>query len=279
MLAVVIVSWNVRQLLRGCLTSLAGEAAALAEDLRVIVVDSASTDGSADMLRTEFPTVELVANPDNIGYVKGNNLALRRLLAVEPKPEFIWLLNPDTRVHPGALRTLVEFARAHPRCGLCGPKLENPDGTLQHGAFDLPGLAQLAIDVIPRLQARFRDTRLDGRYPAATYAGAPFRIGTPLGAAMLARTAAIEQIGLLDEGFEMYAEEIDWARRMTAAGWEVWCQPRAVVTHFGGASSGQATERAERLKWLSRQRYFDKHYAWLKRRLARALVPAQYRRQ
>lgn len=279
MIAVVIVSWNVRELLRGCLASLEPEASALAEDLRVIVFDSASSDGSADMLRGDFPAVELIASPDNLGYVKGNNLALRELLAAESKPEFIWLLNPDTRVQPGALRRLVEFMRARPRCGLCGPKLENPDGTLQHGAFALPGLAQLAIDVIPRLQARFRNTRWDGRYPAAAYAGAPFRIGAPLGAAMLARTAAIEQTGLLDEGFEMYSEELDWAKRMTAAGWEVWCQPRAVVTHYGGASSGQAGERAERLKWRSRQRYFDKHYTWLKRRLAHALVPARYRRQ
>ncbi len=277
MLAVVIVSWNVRELLRSCLASLAAEASALPEDLRLIVVDSASSDGSTSMLQADFPSIELIASPDNIGFVKGNNLALRRLLAAESKPEFIWLLNPDTRVHPGALRTLVEFMRAHPRCGLCGPKLENPDGTLQHGAFALPGLIQLAIDVIPRLQARFRNTRWDGRYPAAAYAGAPFRIGAPLGAAMLARTAAAEQIGLLDEGFEMYSEEIDWAKRMAAAGWEVWCQPRAVVTHYGGASSGQASERAERLKWRSRQRYFDKHYAWLKRRLAHALVPARHR--
>lgn len=279
MLAVVIVSWNVRELLRGCLASLAAEKPNLTDDLRVIVVDSASSDGSANMLRSEFPSVELIASPDNIGYVKGNNLVLRQLLAAQSKPEFIWLLNPDTRVHSGALRRLVEFMRARPRCGLCGPKLENPDGTLQHGAFALPGLVQLAIDVIPRLQARFRNTRLDGRYPVAAYAGAPFRIGAPLGAAMLARTAAIEEVGLLDEGFEMYSEEIDWAKRMAAAGWEVWCQPRAVVTHFGGASSGQASERAERLKWRSRQRYFDKHYSWLKRRLAHALVPLRHRSQ
>lgn len=274
MLSVIIVSWNVRELLRGCLRSLLAEAIPARD---VIVVDSASSDGSADMLRAEFPDVTLIASPGNIGYVKGNNLALAQLLRATPAPEFLWLLNPDTIVQPGAVRTLLAFMQAHPRCGLLGPQLRNPDGSLQHGAFALPGLTQLAIDVVPRLQARFRNTSLDGRYPAASYAGEPFRIGTPLGAAMLARTQAVREIGLLDDGFEMYSEEIDWAHRMHRAGWEVWCEPRAIVTHFGGASSSQASERAERLKWRSRQRYFRKHYNPLKRWLAQRLVPGPFR--
>ncbi len=269
-LGVVIVSWNVRDLLRGCLRSLQEQGG---EPMRVIVVDSASSDGSAAMVRDEFPAVELIASAENIGYVKGNNLALRRLLSSDSTPEFLWLLNPDTIVQPAAVETLLLFMRVHPRCGLCGPQLRNPDGTLQHGAFALPGLMQLAIDVIPRLQARFRDTRWDGRYAAAQYAGRPFRVGTPLGAAMLARTAAVRAVGLLDEGFEMYSEEIDWAHRMADGGWEVWCEPRAVVTHYGGASSGQASARAERLKWRSRARYFDKHYGPLRRAIARKMMP------
>jgi GT2 family glycosyltransferase len=168
--------------------------------------------------------------------------------------------------------------QTHPRCGLCGPQLRNPDGSLQHGAFELPGLIQLAIDVVPRLQARFRNTKLDGRYAANLYAANhPFKIGSPLGAAMFARAEAVAQVGLLDEGFEMYCEELDWAARMHAANWEVWCVPKAVVTHIGGASSSQASERAERLKWRSRQRYYAKHYSPLKRWLALRLVPAPFR--
>ena len=274
MLAVVIISWNVRELLRGCLRSLAAQNVG---PLRIIVVDSASSDGSAMMVRDEFPWVELEALTENIGYVKGNNLALRRLLADLHPPEFVWLLNPDTIVQPGAAATLWAFMREHVRCGLCGPQLRNPDGSLQHGAFALPGLAQLAIDVIPRLQARLRDTSLDGRYSAQQYAGGPFRIGSPLGAAMLVRTAAIREIGLLDEGFEMYCEELDWAHRMADANWEVWCEPRASVTHFGGASSAQASARAERLKWRSRRRYYDKHYHFIARAIAHALIPARFR--
>ena len=290
-LAIIIVSWNTCDLLRACLRSLLADAGI---DAHVIVVDSASSDGSPEMVRTEFPIVELIACQDNIGYVKGNNLAMRRLLETEDgrrrtdetvfrlpssvSPKFLWLLNPDTVVQPGAIKALLDFMEAHPKCGLCGPQLRNPDGSLQHGAFALPGLLQLWIDVVPRLQARFRNTHWDGRYASEQYASdQPFQIGAPLGAAMFARTSAVQDIGLLDEGFEMYSEELDWAARMHEADWEVWCVPSAIVTHYGGASSSQASARAERLKWQSRQRYYRKHYSPLKRWLALQSVPSQFR--
>ena len=272
-LAVVVVSWNVCDLLRDCLRTCLDDIQRSGLQARITVVDSASTDGTADMVRAEFHTVELIVSDDNIGFVKGNNLALRRLGFGEPswaveRPRYVWLLNPDTRVQPGAIKTLVNFMAAAPRCGLCGPKLENPDGSLQMGSFAFPGLAQLLIETQPRL-ARFRDTRLDGRYPRAWFEGStPFRIGSPLGAAMLARAEAIEQVGLLDEGFEMYCEEIDWAMRMRQAGWEHWCVPSAVVTHYGGASSGQASARTEAIKWRSRRRYYAKHYGGIRRAIA-----------
>ena len=272
-LAIVIVSWNVRDLLRDCLRSCLDDLQRSGLQGRIVVVDSASSDGTPAMVREEFGAVELIASEDNIGFVKGNNLALRRLGFVgndvaADRPRYVWLLNPDTRVKPGAIRTLVDFMAATPRCGLCGPKLENSDGSLQMGAFAFPGLAQLLIETQPRL-ARFRDSRVDGRYPRAWFdRPTPFRIGSPLGAAMLARAEAIEQVGLLDEGFEMYSEEIDWAMRMRQAGWERWCVPSAVVTHYGGASSGQAGARTEAIKWRSRRRYYAKHYGAVRRAIA-----------
>jgi hypothetical protein len=238
------------------------------------------------MVRDEFPIVELVASDVNIGFVKGNNLGAERLGIRSDEsqshtnpatPPFIWLLNPDTDVRPGATQLLVEFMRQNPRCGLCGPRLLNPDGSLQQGAFAFPGLLQLAFETQPLLW-RFRGRPLDGRYPASKYdSKKAFRIGHPLGAAMLARTKAIAEVGMLDPGYEMYAEEVDWAMRMKRAGWECWCVPEAVVVHYGGASSGQATERTERIKWHSRQRYYRKYYAPLKLWLANRLVPSQYR--
>lgn len=287
-LAVIIVSWNVRELLRGCLRSLRVDGVLASQ--QVIVVDSASADGTPAMLRADFPDVELIACETNVGFVKGNNLALRAVLQDgRPKtedenvsvsrlpssvPEYIWFLNPDTIVHPGAAQTLARFMDTHPKCGLCGPRLQNADGSLQHGCFEFPGLIQLAIDTVPRLQARFRDTRFDGRYAPSQYFGkTPFRVGFPLGAAMFARAEAIRQIGLLDEGYEMYSEEVDFAMRMARAGWERWCAPGAVVTHFGGASSGQASARADKLKWQSRRRYYAKFYPAWKRWLALRMSP------
>ena len=292
-IAIIIVSWNVREVLRGCLQSLRADGVLTNGALpgnRVIVVDSASSDGTPAMLRADFPDVELIACETNVGFVKGNNLALKKILEdggrktedghllVSSLPSsvstpYIWFLNPDTLVHPGATQTLTAFMEAHPKCGLCGPKLENADGSLQHGCFDFPGLIQLAIDTQPRLQARFRDTRLDGRYAPSQYFGAtPFRVGFPLGAAMFARAEAIRQIGLLDEGYEMYSEEVDFAMRMARARWERWCVPGAVVTHFGGASSSQASARAEKLKWQSRRRYYQKFYPSWKRWLAERMA-------
>lgn len=275
MLTIIIISWNVRDLLRGCLRSLLDDLAGDNIAAQVVVVDSASADGTPDMLRAEFPQVRLIARPDNIGFVKGNNLAMREMENLKWKmenegdeDEFVWLLNPDTMVKCGATRTLLEFMRAHPKCGMCGPTLRNPDGTLQHGAFAFPGLAQLLIDTVPRL-GRWRNTRWDGRYPAVWFDGtAPFQIGFPLGAAMLARAEAIAEVGLLDEGYEMYSEEVDWAKRMATAGWERWCVPSAEVVHYGGASSSQASARTQRIIWQSRQRYFGKHYSPFKRWLA-----------
>jgi N-acetylglucosaminyl-diphospho-decaprenol L-rhamnosyltransferase len=284
-LAVIIVSWSVRDLLRVCLTSLLLDIEHSAINARVILVDSASRDDTPAMVRESFPGVELIACEQNIGFVKGNNLGAERLgfekrpgqPDVTTIPPFVWFLNPDTEVRQGATKLLLEFMRAHGRCGMCGPRLINPDGSLQHGAFAFPGLVQLALETQPVLW-RFRGRTLDGRYPAECYEQQwPFPIGHPLGAAMFVRTQAIVQVGMLDPGYEMYAEEVDWAMRMKRAGWERWCVPAAVVVHYGGASSGQVSERAERIKWRSRRRYYSLHYSPLKRRLAMLLVPPAYR--
>ena len=288
-LGVIIVSWNVRDLLRLCLMSLLHDldSEQVGIKARVIVVDSASRDDTPAMVRELFPGVELIACEQNVGFVKGNNLGAERLgIGVRPgeatapvAPPFVWLLNPDTEVRPGATKGLLEFMRSHARCGMCGPRLLNPDGTLQQGAFAFPGLVQLALETLPVLW-RFRGGSLDGRYRAERYeqpAAEPFQIGHPLGAAMFARTQAIAQVGMLDPGYEMYAEEVDWAMRMKRAGWERWCVPSATVVHYGGASSGQASDRAERVKWRSRHRYYALHYSPLKRWLALLLVPPAYR--
>jgi GT2 family glycosyltransferase len=275
-LAIVIVSWNVRQLLAGCLTSIR---ASLADSARsgisietgIWVIDNASTDGSTDMVRLRFPDVSLVANADNRGFAAANNQGLT--LALENRPRYLFLLNPDTVVRGRALESLVRFLDTTGGAGMAGARLVFGDGSFQHSAFAFPGLAQLAIDLFP-LPARLRETRLNGRYPRADYAAdaPPFPVDHPLGATMLVRREAVREVGLLDTDFYMYCEEIDWAMRIRRAGWEVFCVPEAEIVHYGGQSTGQVQAASLTNLWRSRHRLYRKHYSSLKVQVASCLV-------
>ena len=260
MIAVIIVSWNVCAQLHQCLTSLKAELERSDTEATVWVVDNASHDGSASMVRARHPWVQLEEPLKNLGYVRGNNLILKHLLQRQTIPELIWLLNPDTEVHPGALDALKHGFKTHPRAGLVGPKLLNADGTLQHSAFHFPGLLQPLCE-LGWLPLRFYDTSFNGRYPRKRYeASDPFRVDHPLGAAMMVRGTTLADIGPLDEQFVMYCEEIDWAWRMHKAGWESWIVPEATVTHHSGASAQQAKPRTTTHLWESRARLYRKHH-------------------
>ena len=307
-LAIVIVSYNTRALLAACLESLAADVSlglamhthpSTALATRVVVVDNDSSDGSREMTLTQFPWVDFIASPTNLGFAGGNNLALRALgftpLADEaprsaeawariavtrsdaaPRPpEFVLLLNPDTTVTPGSIAALVDFLRRMPGAGAAGPRLTYPDGKLQPSAFLFPGLAQTLLDLFPppgRL-AQVMETRLNGRYPRSSYEGdMPFAVETLLGACILARQVAVRQVGFLDEGFFMYAEELDWCRRLTDVGWKLYCVPSAQVVHHEAQSTRQFRQRMFVELWRSRLRLFDKHYGVVQRTLLRGLV-------
>jgi N-acetylglucosaminyl-diphospho-decaprenol L-rhamnosyltransferase len=276
-LAIIIVSWNVRALLDRCLDALREDLARTEVQATVWVVDNASEDGSAAMVRERHPDVKLLAMDENLGFVKGNNLVLGKLLA-GAMPDYVWLLNPDTEVQPGATATLLDFFAAHPPAGLVGPELLNADGSHQPSAFRFPGLLQPLFD-LGMLPARFYESRWNGRYPRAAYErGRPFPIDHPLGAAMMARGAAIREVGPLDERFFMYCEEIDWAWRFHKAGWEVWMAPAAEVVHHGGASTGQARPQMTAHLWESRARLYRKHRGPLLRAFVAAVVRHASRR-
>lgn len=282
-IAVVIVSWNVRDLLAACLTSLYADLGRAGLEAQVWVVDNASVDGSPEMVRSQFPQVHLIANRYNLGFAAGNNQALREILALSPSLEIgedaVLLLNPDTEVQPGALAALVDWLETAPRAAVIGARLFYGDGSFQHSAFRFPRLMQIAFDLFP-LPPRLYESRLNGRYPRAWYdRGVPFEIDHPLGAAMLVRSAAIRQVGLLDEGFHMYCEEIDWCMRMRAAGWRIYCVPRAHILHHAAKSTGQIRTTSFVRLWRSRQRLYAKHYGPLTQALARALVLAGMRYQ
>jgi len=275
-LAVLIVNWNVRDLLRTCLSSVYADLANSKLDAEVWVVDNASQDGSPAMLRADFPQVHLIVSPSNLGFAGGNNLALHQIETAAP-PRYVWLLNPDTEVQLGAARALVNFMESHPEVGVTGARLHYGDGSFQHSAFGFPGLLQILFDLFP-LPGRLYETRLNGRYPRAWYEQkAPFPVDHPLGASMMVRWKTTRQVGLFDAEFHMYCEEIDWCMRIKRGGWQIYCVPEAEIIHHEGQSTRQIREDSFVNLWQSRRRLYDKHYSPAKRWLASRLVRAGMR--
>ena len=276
-LSIIIVSFNTRQLLRECLDSIYASLAESTLASEVIVVDNASHDGSAAMVQENFPQVRLIANEENRGFAAANNQALRAIgygtgdTPHPSLPKYVMLLNPDTIVGEGALTTLVRFMDENPRAGACGARLLHSDGSFQHSAFAFPTLFQVFLDFFP-INYRLTNSRVNGRYPRRLYqTGKPFSIDHPLGAALIVRREAIEQVGLLDERFFIYCEEIDWCLRIKAAGWSIWCVPEAQIVHYVARSTGQFRDETFVALWRSRYQLFGKHYSrffqWMARRI------------
>ena len=249
---VVIVSWNVRDLLGRCLRSLADAG----RSLDVIVVDNGSSDDSAAMVQAEFPAARLIANADNRGFAAANNQGIA--LA---EGRYVLLLNPDTEVVGDALAAMVDYADAHSDVAVMGPRLLGPDGAPQHSRYRFPTLATALFEstwlqpVAPR--------RILERYHALDLPDdRPVDVDWVRGAALLARRQAVEQIGLLDERFFMYSEELDWCRRFRDAGWRVIYLPAAQVVHYEGKSSEQVAPARHIYFQTSKVRYFRKHHGW-----------------
>ena len=247
--SVLIVSWNTCRLTLGCLASLGEAAGSLRWD--AWVVDNASTDGSVEAIRASFPGVRVIARHSNIGFAAANNQAI-----VASQGRYVLLLNSDTVMAPGALETLVRFAEIHPRSGVVGAMLLNADGSFQAGPTRFPNLWNEVMSVTgigARLFHRgypSRGARSSARVQQADYVG---------GACLLARRAAIDEVGGLDEGYFMYSEEIDWCWRMRQASWEIWYTPESRVVHYGGESTRQVREDMQRALYRSKVRFFRLH--------------------
>lgn len=267
-LAIIIVNYNTSALLRDCLRSLAAsELAGLS--VAVCVVDNASADDSVAMVRREFPDVHLIANQANVGYPRANNQGLRhfgfgdRPAASPPAaalPRYALLLNPDTVLPPAALREMIAFMEAHPRAGAAGPKLVRLDGSLDHAcrrSFPTPASSLFHLARLDRLFPRSpRFARYDLRYLDPDLVTP---VDAIVGAFMLVRREAILQAGLLDETFFMYGEDLDWAKRITDAGWQVWYNPAVTVTHVKEASS-RHSYRARVEFYRALRIFYEKHY-------------------
>ena len=248
-LAIVIVSWNVRDLLRRCLSAVEASLAGSGIAYRTIVVDNASADGTPAMLRAEFPTAELIESGANLGFAAGNNLALRTIFSSPFHIPYVLLLNPDTEPLGEALPCMMRYLDQHPEVVVVGPQLRYGDGSLQLSRRRFP----------ERLTFFFESTSLEQLWPRNPWlrryrcedrpATQVQPVGWLVGAALLVRSSAIAQAGLLDERFFMYSEEIEWQWRLQIADCRLQGHnrqsaiaylPAAVIVHHEGKSSEQA---------------------------------------
>jgi GT2 family glycosyltransferase len=251
-ISIVIVSWNSKDYLSECLSSLAAGAGALS--FEAFVVDNASRDGSADLVREKFPSVRLIQNAENRGFAVANNQALRI-----SSGRYALLLNPDTRVHPGAIEGVVGFMDGHPEAGACGCLLLNEDGSVQHAVRRFPTFAfALGAKTILGRMGLFRrgygSVKMRGEHFDAV-----MEVDQPSGAALFLRQSVLAEVGLLDEGYFMFFEEVDLCRRIKDAGRRIYLFPEARITHYGGRSRRQSRAEVILPGLQSMLRYFRAH--------------------
>jgi len=267
MVLVVIVNYRSAALAVDCLRSLEPEVAAF-PGARVVVVENASGDDSADRLASAIREqgwdgwVSLVVAAENRGFAAGNNLAIAPALASSTPPDLVWLLNPDTVVRPGAMRELVAFLKGRPEVGLAGSRLEFPDGRPQRSAFHFPTIlgeleSGLRLGPVSRLVHRHVQS------PPVPEGECP--IDWVAGASLMVRREVFDAVGLLDEGYFMYFEEVDFCLKASRAGWPCWYVPASRVVHLVGQSSGltkQGEQRKRRPRyWFdARRRFFVSNY-------------------
>jgi GT2 family glycosyltransferase len=266
-LSVLIVNFNTRKLLEQCLRSLAQDKTVEAE---VIVVDNASCDGSAGMVREEFPYVCLLENQENEGFARANNRAIKRA-----RGRFMLLLNSDTLVRPGALRAMADFLDANSAAGGVTCRLLNPDGSLQACVSRRPGALMLLLRLsgLSRLVCGDPPRRAIRRYlgwalgaTVRSYLdpyvarNAALEVENISAACLMVRRAAIEQVGLLDESYFMYFEDMDYCLRLRAAGWKLFYLPWGEIVHFVGQSSGGRMRNFSIHSYQSLFRMYRKHF-------------------
>jgi N-acetylglucosaminyl-diphospho-decaprenol L-rhamnosyltransferase len=261
-ISIVIVSWNVASLLRQCLLSIfTGH---YKGPLEVIVVDNASDDNSAAMIRAEFPQVKLIVNSENLGFAGGNNLGV-----AESSGDFIFLLNPDTTLTEDTLTHLRAYLESQPKVGVVGPKLLYPDGAVQPSRRRFPTIGSMFWEST-LLEQWFPHNRIAQLYKFADQPDTiPMPVDWLVGAALFLRRETWQAVGPFDETLFMYFEETDWCRRCTETGWAIHYLPRARVVHYEGQSSQQVitarTLRFQRSKIRYTEKWFGQDWAFLVR--------------
>jgi GT2 family glycosyltransferase len=268
-LHVIVLNYRTADLTVGCLQSLVDEVKTV-PGTHVTVVDNASSDGSVEKIsaaiqQAGWDWVTFMPLEVNGGYAFGNNVGIRAALDSATPPPYILLLNPDTLVRPGALKALVDFMDAHPQVGIAGSRLEDLDGTPQHSAFRFPSIWSefdqgLRLGIVSRLLSKW--------WIAPPISEVACETEWVAGASMIVRREVFETVGLMDEKYFLYFEEMDFCLAVHRAGWPCWYVPDSRVVHFVGQSSGITdTKRQPKRRptyWFdSRRRYFVKNYGWL----------------
>lgn len=241
----VIVTWNSRRFVRDCLVSIPTH-----YHSRTIVIDNDSNDDTARIVRTEFPAVRLQVNAANLGYAQANNQGLKALTAQTPRPDYLLLLNPDARLPPGGVERMADYLGQHPEVGMLAPRLVNPDGTAQASVRRLPTYRNM-LSALLGVQAAYRIKGFN--YDAIQ------EVEQPMASCLLIRRQVLDQVGLFDEQFPMFLNDVDLSRRVRDAGWKTVYYPEVAVWHYLGGSTEQRRVKMILLAHQALFRYFRKY--------------------
>ncbi len=264
-LSVIIVTWNSEEFTGNCLDSILGTADG--SQLEIIVVDNASSDGTLGILREFRSRIDMVENPTNLGYAKANNQGIGK-----SKGEYVLLLNPDTEMRGSAIDSMLGFMEANPDIGAVGPQLVNPDGSIQPSCREFPGFSTLLWE-FSGLSRLFPKSKVFGSWRMGYFDFDRTReVDQPMGSCLLLRREALEQVGLFDEAFPMFFNDVDLCYRIKATGWKIFFYSDARVMHHKGASTGKAKRKMIWLSHLAFYRFFRKHKTGLANRLLALLL-------
>ncbi|MHC4083588.1 MAG: glycosyltransferase family 2 protein [Planctomycetota bacterium] len=263
--SIIIVSWNTRDILYGCLKSIIEQEKEI--DYEVIVIDNSSKDGSAKMVKKNFPSVILIENSKNHGFAAANNKGI-----AITKGRYVLLLNSDTIILNDAISKTVSFADNNPDAAVVGCKVLNEDGSLQPTCFMFPSVLNMLLSST-YMYKLFPKSRFFGREEIGWWDRDTVReVNVVTGCFMLVRREAIDTVGVMDERFFMYGEETDWCYRFKQAGWKMIFTPDAEIIHLGGRSTVQKSADMIVQLRLSILKFIRKHHGWLAYEIARFLT-------